>query len=107
MFNIPNEEPDVKAIPFNTKDEGVDYPLLARQAVWEVVKDVDPVIKFDDIYVVSFTYILSDWKAMVSSSRPDGKYYEVTYDYETDVTYVDTYVKIKQDELSCCSDQHS
>lgn len=91
---------NIKAIPFNTSDEGVDYPTLAKHFVWHEIRELDLVVKFEDIYVVSFTYILGGWKAMVSTSCPDGKYYEVAHKPEHDgtdgpeTTFVDTYIKI-------------
>jgi hypothetical protein len=45
------------------------------------------------IYVVSFTYILGGWKAMVSTSEANGHYYEVTYNVAKRETYVDRYSK--------------
>lgn len=45
------------------------------------------------IYVVSFTYILGGWKAMLSTSWADGHYYEVTYNVTKRETYIDRYSK--------------
>lgn len=47
----------------------------------------------DDVYVVWFCYILGGWKALVSTSLPDGMYYEVTFNKDADVIYVDAYKK--------------
>lgn len=44
-------------------------------------------------YVVWFAFILGGWKALVSSTEPDGRYYEVTFNKAKDETYLDTYVK--------------
>lgn len=46
-----------------------------------------------EIYIVSFTYILGSWKAMVSTSEANGRYYEVTYNVAKRETYVDRYSK--------------
>lgn len=46
-----------------------------------------------DVYVVSFMYILGGWKAMISTSLPDGMYYEVTYAKNKKETYIDAYKK--------------
>lgn len=85
---------NIKAIPFNTNDEGVDYPTLAKNFLWTEINQIDPIVKFDDIYIVMFSYILGGWKALLSTSRPDGKYYEVTHNPSKKETYVDTYVKV-------------
>jgi len=47
----------------------------------------------DDVYVVWFCYILGGWKALISTTLPDGMYYEVTYNKEKAETYVDAYKK--------------
>lgn len=45
------------------------------------------------IYVVTFTYILGGWKAMVSTSWANGHYYEITYNVAKRETYIDRYSK--------------
>lgn len=47
----------------------------------------------DDIYVVWFAKTLQHWKAMVSTSVPDGMYYEVTHNGDKKETYLDVYTK--------------
>lgn len=47
-----------------------------------------------DTYVVWFTKTLQNWKAMVSTTLPDGMYYEVTYNGDAGEFYVDSYKKI-------------
>lgn len=53
----------------------------------------------DDVYVVSHSYILGNQKAMISTTLPDGKYYEVTYNDAKEEMYVDCYVKLKQNVI--------
>lgn len=47
----------------------------------------------DEVYVVWFCYILGGWKALVSTTLPDGMYYEVTYNKEKREAYLDAYKK--------------
>lgn len=48
----------------------------------------------DDLYIVTFTYILGNWKALVGTSVPDdGLYFEVTHNKLKEETYVDIYKK--------------
>lgn len=47
-----------------------------------------------ELYVVWFSKVLQNWKALVSSDMLDGKYYEVTYNGDKKETYIDVYVKI-------------
>lgn len=45
------------------------------------------------VYIVWFCYILGGWKALVSTSLPDGMYYEVTHSAVKQETYLDAYKK--------------
>ena len=47
----------------------------------------------DEVYVVWFAKTLQNWKALVSSTLPDGMYYEVTYNGDKHETYIDAYKK--------------
>lgn len=46
-----------------------------------------------DMYVVWFAKVLKNWKALVSTDRVPGIYFEVTYDGEAQQAYVDYYEK--------------
>lgn len=48
----------------------------------------------DDFYIVWFAKTLGNWKALVSTDRMNGVYYEVTYDGNRRRTYLDVYVKM-------------
>lgn len=52
----------------------------------------DPPAEFDT-YVVWFGYILGSWKALISTTLPDGMYYEVTYNVSKQEAYLDAYKK--------------
>ena len=58
--------------------------------------DVSPLGK-DEAYVVWFNYTLGNSKALISTVRPDHKYYELTYNSNKDCVYVDTYLKVRHD----------
>lgn len=47
----------------------------------------------DNIYIVWFCKTLQNWKALVSTTIPDGMYYEITHNGDTNETYVDVYEK--------------
>ena len=53
-------------------------------------------ITIDDIYITSFSFVLGNMKALLSTNLPDGKYYEVTYNKEKREMYTDCYVRVKQ-----------
>ncbi len=69
------------------------------QLVYEYVKahlektDTHVTLSPDEVYVVWFTYVLGNWKALVSTTLPDGMYYEVTHNEPMQVTYIDAYKK--------------
>lgn len=70
----------------------------AKQIVFNYVKshiDKTDNIRFtlDDVYVVWFCKTLQNWKVLVSTTLPDNIYYEITYNGNTDETYVDVYKK--------------
>lgn len=54
-----------------------------------------PTLKLEEVYVVWSVKVLQNWKALLSTSRPDGRYYEITYDGDKCQAYVDTYFKVK------------
>lgn len=78
-----------------------EFQEIAKRTVFEMVQEgLDPTdkidLKMDDVYVTWFGFILGNMKSLVSTSLPDGKYYEVTYNNEKKEIYIDCYVKIKQ-----------
>lgn len=50
----------------------------------------------DDVYEVTHSFVLGNQKAMFSTTLPDGKYYEVTYNPNKEEMYVDCYVRTQQ-----------
>lgn len=95
---------NTKGIPFGNEDEGLDLPLIAKELVFDQARALGvrkeyPKFVMDDVYVVWFTYVLGNWKALCSTSVPDGRYYEVTFNKEKSVAYVDTYKKTHNVEV--------
>lgn len=82
-----------------------DLPAFVKQTVFEHVKKrlekTDLHVKFEttDVYIVSFTYVLGNYKALVSTTLPDGRYYEVTCNKAKTVIYIDTYLKVDNVEI--------
>lgn len=52
-------------------------------------------ITVDDVYVVWFCKTLQNWKALASTTVPDGMYYELTYSGDKDEMYLDAYKKFE------------
>ena len=47
----------------------------------------------NEVYVVWFAKTLQNWKALASTTLPDGMYYEVTHNGDKGETYLDAYKK--------------
>ena len=96
---------NLKDIPFSSDDEGKTFPELAKTIVYDQaaalgVHKEHPTFSRDEVYVVMFSYVLGYWKALCSTSLPDGRYYEVTFDRSRMVAYVDTYIKTHNIEVT-------
>jgi hypothetical protein len=75
------------------------YQEKARRLVYEYIAkrlektDAPLTFPFDEVYVVWFCKALQNWKVLISTTLPDGMYYEVTYDGTLQQTYIDAYKK--------------
>lgn len=49
----------------------------------------------EDVYIVWQCKALQNWKALVSTTLPDGMYYELTYNGDKQELYVDAYKKFE------------
>lgn len=65
---------------------------LVREYIKPRLEKTDPDYPFE-VYTVWFSYVLGNWKALVSTTLPDGMYYEVTRDNEKNRCYIDAYKK--------------
>lgn len=71
----------------------------ARRIVFEYVKPrlekTGTHVTFapDEVHVVWFSKTIQNWKALISTTLPDGMYYEVTYNGDENETYIDAYKK--------------
>lgn len=64
-----------------------------RYVLERLEKTDSTVFTVDDIYVVWFCKTLQNWKCLISTTLPDGMYYEVTYNGDAGCTYIDAYKK--------------
>lgn len=67
---------------------------LVRTYIEARLDKSDPPVEFE-VYIVWFSKTLQNWKALVSSTLPDGMYYEVTYNGDEAETYLDAYKKVE------------
>ena len=82
----------------------IEFIPLAKQTVLNYVQahlDVTDDVKasIDDIYVVWFCKTLQNWKALISTTLPDGMYYEVTYNGDKKEIYLDAYKKFENKHI--------
>lgn len=94
-------------IPFSSPDEekGISPMETAQQIIYNESTRHDGDIGPFTAYVVWYAYILGGWKAVGSTSKPDGRYFEVTYNKDADEFYVDTYIKISNRKLTNTSEE--
>ena len=51
-------------------------------------------IELSQIYVVWFNFTLGNWKCLLSTTIPDGRYYEITHRVDSEMVFIDVYQKI-------------
>lgn len=84
-------------IPFTEDRDGLQY--RARSIAFDYIKarlektDTHVTFSLDEVYVVWFAKALQNWKALISTTLPDGMYYELTYNGNKRETYLDAYKK--------------
>jgi hypothetical protein len=97
------QKPLFKAPPAQNVDVSLDDPdeflLKAKRLAKDDYNSKMPSSAFhltlNDFYVVWFSKVLRNWKALVSTNvSGDGVYYELTYNGATQEAYVDRYTKV-------------
>lgn len=73
---------------------------LVRDYVIEHLDKSDEIPQFE-VFTVWKSKILQNWKYLVSTTLPDGMYYELTYDGDKKRWYLDAYKKF---ENKCIED---
>ena len=76
-----------------------------RRAVYEYVKEhidkTDNVdFSIDDVYLVWCCKTLKNWKALISTTLPDGMYYECTFNGDKNEMYLDAYKKFENKTIT-------
>lgn len=86
----------------NTSYELPDLNAEALKIVTDYVRNhldkSDPNVEFN-VYVVWQCHILGNRKWLISTTLPDGMYYEVTYDNFRGFYYLDAYRKWENQEI--------
>jgi len=83
-----------------------EYMKVAREAVVKYYNDrLDRELSYKDrlsyneTFIVWFSKTLQNWKALVSTTLSDGMYFELTYNGDKDVIYLDAYKKAENVEI--------
>lgn len=66
--------------------------MLVENYAAQHLDKTDPSPEFET-YIVWKAKILKNWKYLISTSLPDGMYYELTYDGDKGLWYLDAYKK--------------
>lgn len=85
-----------------TTDQNNKYMHKARVEVANFYNHTEPHkdrILPEDVFVVSYTFVLGNFKALLSTHRPDGRYFEVTYSASRLEMFIDIYEKTGQERL--------
>lgn len=82
----------------------MNYQQIAKEVVLNYAnKHVDKTdnaqITLDDVYIVWFCKTLQNWKVLVSTTLPDGMYYQVTYNGDKKEVYLDAYKKFENQKI--------
>lgn len=80
----------------------MDEELFRNTAIYYVETSIKESLESEEsdthsqwsVYVVWQVKVLQNDKALLASTLPDGKYFEVTYNGDEDDFYVDEYVKV-------------
>lgn len=79
-----------------TSKEDNDVRLKMTKAAvvaWYNEHNAPATISMEDVYIVWFSKVLQNWKALAGTHHGDGMYYEITFDGNNDLVYFDAYKK--------------
>lgn len=77
-----------------------EFVLICKKLIQDYYeKKLDIKVNINQIYIVWNCKILQNNKTMISTDIEDGRYFEVIYNGDKDVYYLDSYVKEYNTEI--------
>lgn len=70
-----------------------DPDKFLKEAKMFVVSSENGTIRPEELYIVWFNKTLANWKALISTDKVSGLYWEVTFNGAKSEAYIDKYVK--------------
>jgi hypothetical protein len=103
---VQTEKAEGEPVTSETESKHLPYPDQARTIVLDYFNQSRDAtdkgrkdLLLEDVYVVWFCKTLQNWKALVSTTVPDLVYYEVTYNGNENLVYLDIYSKTLNMEI--------
>lgn len=96
MFDeLYKEKEKEMEIEFARREDNDVRLKMAKAAVvkWYNEHNQSRPIGIEDVYIVWFSKVLQNWKALAGTHHNDGMYYEITFDGNNDLVYFDAYKK--------------
>ena len=72
---------------------------IVRSYILEHLDKSDQIPEFE-VYTVWKCKVLQNWKYLISSTLPDGMYYELTFNGDKEEWYLDAYKKFSNQVIS-------
>lgn len=83
-----------------------EFELISRKAVADWYSQKREEISVDNVYVVWVCKALQNNKALLATTKPDGMYFEVTYNGDKNEMYLDAYGKVENVLIPVKEDHH-
>ena len=74
--------------------QSYEYEVKCKNALIDIIKELyGEELSIKELHLVWFAKALKNFKCVIIDLRPNARYYECTYNGETDEVYVDIYQK--------------
>ena len=83
-----------------------EFELISRKAVEDWYSQNREEITIDNVYLVWVCKALQNNKALLATTKPDGMYFEVTYNGDKNEMYLDAYSKVENVLIPIKEDNH-